>query len=100
MSVVKLNRDFLGKRAPIRVGASEAPDQIGQRAGYQKIFLHEAQALSHARGIVGIEYARKRFSFKSLGHSAHKVAVAECLKIKVVRRSCGPQPERIDILAS
>src|SRR4029077_17320045 len=90
MSVVKLNRDFLRELAPIRVGASETPDQIGQRAGDQEVFLYEAQALSHARRIVRIKYACKRLSFESLGYGAHEVAMAECLKIKEIGRSGGP----------
>ena len=41
--------------------AAEAPDQVGQRAGDEKIFLHEAQPLPHAGRVVGIENAGHRF---------------------------------------
>ena len=47
--IVELDGDFIGKRAPVGVGLPEAAHEIGQRAGNEKIFLHKAQALTHAR---------------------------------------------------
>ena len=55
-----LDRRTLGKQAPLRVAASESPDEIGQRAGDQKVLLHEPQLLATRRRIVGIEDPRQR----------------------------------------
>ena len=52
--VVELDRDFVGKRRPVAIAAAEAPDQIGQRTGDQKIFLHKAQRLPDLGAVVGI----------------------------------------------
>ena len=52
-----------------------APHQIRQRAGDQRILLHEARALTRTGRIVGVEHAVERFGFQSLGHGAHEVTV-------------------------
>jgi hypothetical protein len=44
------------ERAPVRVAAAEAPDQIGQRAGDEEVLLDEAQPLAARRRVVGIEH--------------------------------------------
>ena len=41
MRVVKLNRDLVGKRAPIGVAAPESSYDIGERACDEKVLLHE-----------------------------------------------------------
>ena len=98
--VVELDGDLLGQRAPIGVAAAEAPHEIGQRAGDQKILLHEAQPLPHARGVVGIEDARERFGRQRLGQRADEIAAGESLEVEVVRRRRGPEPQRVDGLAA
>src|SRR5262249_2694828 len=62
--------------------------------------LHEAQSLAHARGVVGIQYPRKRLGFERLGHGADELAMAESLKIEVIGRCRAPKPKRIDSLPS
>jgi len=42
VGIVQLDGDLFWKHAPIGVAAPETPYEIGQRAGDQKIFLHEA----------------------------------------------------------
>ena len=76
MRVVELNRDFLRKRRPIRVGvtAPEAPDEIAERTGDQKIFLHESQAPAGSRGVVRVEHPGQRFGLQRFGDSADKIA--------------------------
>ena len=98
--VVELDGDLLGKRAPVGVAAPEAPHEVGQRAGDQEILLHEAQALPHARGVVGIEDARQRFGRQRLGQRADEIAAAEFLEVEVVGRGRGPEAERVDRLAA
>ena len=73
---------FSRKRTPIGVVAPEAAHEIGQRAGDQKILLHEAQSLPHARGVVRIQDPRERFGLEGLGHRADEIAVTEFLKSK------------------
>ena len=98
--VVELDGDLVGKRAPVGIGSAEAAHEIGERAGDQKILLHEAQALPHARGVVGIEDPRQGFGREPLGQRAHELAVAERLEVEVVGRRGGPEPERVDGLAA
>ena len=93
MRIVELDRDLVGKRAPVGVAAPEAPHDIGQRAGDEEILLHKAQPLPQAGRIVGIQHARQRFGGQLLRKRAHEIAVAEFLKVKVVRRGGGPQPK-------
>ena len=100
MRVVELDGDLLRERAPIGIASPEAAHEIGERAGDQKILLHEAQSLPHAGRVVRIEHARQRLGAERLRHRADEVAVAECLKVEVIRRSRGPEPERIDGLAA
>jgi hypothetical protein len=40
--IIELDGDVLRQRAPVGVPAPEAPHQIGQRTGDEKILLHEA----------------------------------------------------------
>ena len=68
---------FSGKRAPIVVVAAEAAHEIGQRAGDEEVFLHEAQRLAHAGGIVGIEHAGDRLGSQRLRQCADEIAAAE-----------------------
>ena len=53
MRIIELDGDFLRQHAPVGVAAPEAPHQIGQRTGDEKILLHRAQSLAHAGGVVG-----------------------------------------------
>src|SRR6266436_794112 len=54
VSVVELESHLVGHPVPVRVPAPEAPSQIGQRTGDQKVFLDEAQSLTARSGIVGV----------------------------------------------
>src|SRR5262245_6048896 len=42
MCIVELDSGLFRKRSPVSVAAPEAPHEIGQRAGHEKIFLHES----------------------------------------------------------
>src|SRR4029077_6058384 len=54
VSVVELDRYLVGQPEPVRVPAPEAPSQIGQRTGDQKVFLDEPQPLTAGGGIVRV----------------------------------------------
>src|SRR5262249_55873277 len=88
------------KCTPAGVAAPEAPYEIGQRAGHEKIFLHEAQALPQAGRIIRVEYSRERFSFERLGHCANELTVAECLEIEIIGCGSSPEAKGIDGLAA
>ncbi len=92
MGIVELNGNFIGKRVPI-VADAEAAYQIGERTGDEEIFLHEAQRLASACGIVGIEDAGDGFGRQGLRESAHEIATAEFLKVKVIRARPRPTGE-------
>ena len=98
--IVELDSDLFGKRAPIGVAPTEAAHEIGQRAGHQKILLHEAQSLSLSRGVVRIEYSREGFGSERLGQRTYKIAAAESLKVEVVRCGGGPEPKCVDGFAA
>ena len=91
MRIVELDRDFVGKRAPIGVAASKPSHDIGKRAGDEKILLHEPQPLPQAGRIVGIQHSRQRFGGQLFRERADEIAVAEFLKVKIIRRSGSPQ---------
>jgi hypothetical protein len=65
--VVELDRDLPGERVPVGIDPAEAPHQVRQRAGDEKILLHEPQRLPHARGVVGIQHPREGFGGEPLG---------------------------------
>ena len=98
--IVQLNRDFVRECVPIGIAATEAPHQIGQRAGYQKILLNKAQCLSHAGGVVGIQHPSQGFGCESAGQRSDEIAAAECLKVEIVGGGGGPQTQRINGLAA
>ena len=91
---------FSGSALQSALLAPEAPHEIGQRAGDQKVLLHKAQALPHARGVVGIQDPRERFGRERLRHRADEIAAAEFLKVEVIGGRRGPEPERVDGLAA
>src|SRR5215475_15047667 len=98
--IVKLYGNFLGEQTPVGIVTVKAAHEIGERAGDEKVFLHEAQALSLAGGVVGIQYAREGFGLEGLRQGADEIAATEFLKVKVIVCSCGPKPECIDGLAA
>ena len=91
---------FSGNELQSALLAPEAPHEIGQRTGDEKILLHEPQSLSLAGGVVGIENAGERFGIERLGQRADEIAAAEFLKVEIIVRRRGPEPERIDGLAA
>ena len=100
VGVVELDGDLPGKRVPVGIGAAEAPHQVRQRARDEEVLLHEAQCLSHARGVVGIEHPRQRFGGEPLGQRAHELAAAERLEVEGLGRRGRPEAERVDRLAA
>ena len=46
--------------------------------------------------VVRIQHAGQGLRFERLPHRAHEIAGAKFLKVEVVRRSRGPQPEGVD----
>src|ERR1700739_884530 len=100
MGVIELNRGPVGQLFPIAVVPQEAPHQVSQRACHQKIFLHEAEFLASGGGIVGIQNSRQRLGSKGSAEPAHEVASAKLLKIEIIGRSRGPEPQTVDRLPS
>src|SRR5262245_38116280 len=98
--VVELDGDFLGERAAIAVAAPKAAHEICEGTGDEKVFLYEAQALAHARGIVGIENPGYGFGRQPLGHRADELAMAEDLKVEVIRGGGRPEAKGVDGLAT
>ena len=90
MRIVHLDRDLERKGAPVAVRPAKAPHQIAEGAGDEKVLLHEAQLLAHARRVVGIEHARDGLRGERFGERADKVAAAELLEIERGRAS--PRP--------
>src|SRR5215471_5964180 len=96
MRVIELNGDLACQRTPISVSAPKATNQISQRTGDEEVLLQKAQSLSFTRGVVGIEYAGQRFSGHGIGKRLSESTTAEFLEVKRIRRSCRPEPKRIN----
>ncbi len=88
---------FSAQRAPVVAVVPEAADDVGDRAGDQKVLLDEAQRAPLVGGIVGIEHPRQRFGGERIDHRAHEVALAELAKIEVVGGGRRPQAQRVDV---
>src|SRR5262249_54863738 len=69
-------------------------------AGYQEILLHEPKPLAHARGVVRIQHPCQGLGSEFLRHSADEFAVAERLKVEVVRGGRFPETQRVDRLSA
>ena len=67
VSVVELDRDLVRHPVPVRVRASKAPGQVSQRAGDEKVFLHEAQRAAADGGIIRIQHSRQRLGHQRFG---------------------------------
>ena len=100
MGIVELDGGPFGKRAPVGVAAAESSDQIRQRAGDEKVLLHEPQLLPLGRRVVGIEDPCERFSRKRLRQRADELAMTERLEIEVEGRGRRPEAEGVNRLAA
>ena len=100
MRVVELNGDLVGQRGPIIAGGAEAADEVGQRAGDEKVFLKESQTFALRRVIVGIQHARDRLGGERFGQRADEIAAAELGEVEIIRRLDGPQAQRVDGFAA
>jgi hypothetical protein len=100
MCIVELNGDLFWKCLPIGIVASEAPNEIGHRAGYEKVLLHKTQPLPHVGGVVGIKNSGEGFGLERLRHSSDGVPVTERRKVEVIRCVRSPEAKRIDGLAA
>src|SRR5260370_9009071 len=96
MCMVEVDRNLVGKGAPIGVAATKPPYDIGQRACDKKILLNEPQPLPQACRIAGIQHSRQRVGGQLLRQCAAEIAVAEFLEVTVIRRPCGPQWKETD----
>ena len=98
--VVQLDGNFFRKGVPISVTSFEATYEISQRAGDEKIFLHEAKPLSEAGGVVRVEDPCECFGFERLSYRADKISVTERMKLEVIGRLRSPKTKGVDVLAS
>ena len=89
--IVELDGRPLGKRAPVGIAAAEASDEIGERAGDEKVLLDEAQPLATGRGVVGIEHPGEGLGRERPRQRADELAVAERLEVEVVGRRPPPR---------
>ena len=90
MRVVELNGGLVGQRGPIIACGAEATDEVGQRAGDEKVFLEKSQTFAFRRVIVGIQHAREGFSGERFGQCADEIAIAELGEVEGV--GCSWQP--------
>jgi hypothetical protein len=100
MRVVELDGSLLRQRRPVRVGTPKPPQQVREGASHQEVFLHQTEPFAHIRRVVRVEHAGERLRSEPLGQRTDEIAAAESLEVEVVRRCCGPEPQRIDGLAA
>ena len=98
MCVIHLYRYLLGQPVPIVVQPPEPAYDIRHRTGDQEVFLHEPQTAAHGGRVIRVQHAGKRFRFQRLAQSSDEVSAPELLKIEIVRRRRGPQPQSVDRL--
>src|SRR5262249_15320264 len=98
--IVELDSNLFRKCIPVCIVASEAPYEIGKRAGYEEVLLHKTYPLPQAGGVVGIKNSGEGFGLERLGHSCDEVPVAKRYKIEIFRRLRSPEAKRIDRLAA
>src|SRR5262245_61581330 len=98
--IVKLYGNFLGEQTPVGIVTAKAAHEIGERARDEKVFLHEAQALSLAGGVVGIQYACEGFGLEGFRQGSDEIAAAEFLKVEVIVCRGSPEPQCVDSLAA
>src|ERR1700745_3538714 len=90
MRIIKLDGNLVPEASPVGVVAAVAADKVGQPTRPGAVFLEEAQALSLAGGVIGIENAGYRLGSESTRQGLCESATAEFLKIEVVGRSGRP----------
>src|SRR5207249_4227485 len=97
---VGLDGRFVGKRAPVSIAAAEAPDQIGQRAGDEKVLLEEPQPLPPGRGVVGIENPSEGLGGERPRQRADELTMTERLEIELHGYGRRPEAKGVDRLAA
>jgi hypothetical protein len=100
MGVVQLDGGLLGQQIPIGVVGAETADDVVDGAGAQKILLQETQLPADRSRIVGVQHSADRLRRQRRGDRAHKIAVAELMKVERAGRAGGPQPQGVDGLAA
>src|SRR5215469_16487358 len=96
MCVVELDGGLLGQLSPIAVMPKESANQIRQRTGDQKVFLHEAQILARSRGVIGIQHTGQRFGLEGPAQCGHEIPHAKLLEIEVIGSRRGPEAKGAD----
>src|SRR6516162_7081520 len=100
MRVVELQGDLVRQCGPVISRRAESTDGISQRAGHQKVLLQEPESLAFGGRIIWIQHASDRLGGEGFCLGADEVAMAELLKVEIIRRRSRPEPQRIDVLAT
>ena len=85
MRVVELYGGLFGQRPPILVPFAKPANDVGDRAGDQEIFLHQAKPAPSQRMVIGIKNARQQFRVQRFGDRGDEIAAAEPLKVEGMR---------------
>src|SRR5262249_24484258 len=80
--VAELNGDLVGQRVPRVSKAPKAPQDIGQRARNQEVFLRKAQETAALGGVIRIEDARQVLYRDLAQHGTDEVAAAELAEVE------------------
>src|SRR5580658_9985952 len=100
VGIVQLNRSLLRQSMPVEHRAPEATHQVRQRAGDQKVLLHESKLPAYNRGVVRIKNARERLGGERLSERGYQVTAAERMEVEIVGRCSAPEAQRPDSVAS
>jgi hypothetical protein len=91
---------FSGKSRQSEFDSRNLRDRVRQRAGDQKILLHEPQFAPLGRMVVRIENARERFRVERLCDRGDEIATAKSLEIERMSGGRAPQTQRVDRLSA
>ena len=80
--IIQLDGGSFSEGPPISIATTESPDQIGKRAGHQKILLYETECLPPDGGVIRVQDPSEGLGGQCLSQSSDKVPAAELLKVK------------------
>jgi len=100
MRVVQLDGGVVGQSLERAEFAQVTRHQILQGGRREEELLPQPQLLSGFGIIAGIEHAADRFGTYPVAQSAHVVAAVELVQMQRFGGACGPQAQRVGVIAA
>ena len=98
--IVHLHRNLIGEIGDIRVLFQVPAEHVANRAGHQKILLHQAQFPAGRAGVRRVQDLGDFFRFDLVFERAQVIALVENPDIEALRGACGKEPQDVDRAAA